>query len=298
MDNSRRPKIGIIGVGMVGAQMKRYFEEVKGYEQSRDLFLCDTDVTKGYSDDINNADVIFISVPTPSSQDGSADLSRLEDSFKRISNEKIVVIRSTVPPRTTETFQVRYPQHRVLFNPEFLTARLAWEDFIRPERQIAGFTSSSLEAAHLVLSLLPKAPFMSPWGVNTNDQIRIGATEAEIIKYASNIHYFRKVMWANALERVAKKFSASHNPLMEVNFDNIRLAMAADFRIGDSHLDVSYGGYRGVGGHCLPKDLLAFAAQAREMGLEEIADLLEADWKFNEKLLAEQGLDVKNLKNS
>lgn len=283
---------------MVGAQTKRYFEEVKGYGRGKDLFLYDTDPSKGYFDDINEADIIFVSVPTPSSPDGSADLRALEDAFRRITGEKVAVIRSTVPPGTTETFQKNYPRHKVLFNPEFLTARRAWEDFLRPERQIAGFTPLSLEASHLVLSLLPKAPFMSPWGVNTNDQIRITATEAEIIKYASNIHYFRKVTWANALARVAEKLAAAHDPRVEVNFDNIGLAMAADFRIGDSHLDVTHGGYRGVGGHCLPKDLLAFAAQARSLGLEEIAALIEADWKFNEKLLAEQGLGVKDVPHS
>ena len=66
-----RLSIGIIGVGMVGAPLKRYFEEFKGYKRGEDLFLYDIDPKKGYYDDINQADVIFISVPTPSSPDGS-----------------------------------------------------------------------------------------------------------------------------------------------------------------------------------------------------------------------------------
>lgn len=275
-------KVGVIGIGMVGTPTARYFEKVRGLERGLDLFLYDTDPPKGYSDDINQADLIFISVPTPRSEDGSADLSALKDAFSKIQGEKIVVIRSTVPPGTTEAFQKKYSQHKILFNPEFLTAKRAWEDFLKPDRQIVGFTSQSLEAAQAVLALLPKAPFMSPWGINTTKQIRITAAQAEIIKYASNLHYYRKVNWANALAKVAQKLGE--------DFENIRLAMAADFRIGDSHLDVGYGGYRGVGGHCLPKDLEAFQAHCRELGLPEVSELLESDRLFNEKLLKEQSL--------
>ena len=285
-------KVGVIGIGMVGTPMARYFGEVRGLERGRDLFLYDKDPQKGYLDDINQADLIFISVPTPSSDQpaggGSADLSALEDAFSKIQGEKIVVIRSTVPPGTTEAFQKKYPQHKILFNPEFLTAKRAWEDFLKPDRQIVGFTPQSLEAAQAVLALLPKAPFMSPWGINTTKQIRITAAQAEIIKYASNLHYYRKVNWANALAKVAQRLGE--------DFENIRLAMAADFRIGDSHLDVEYGGYRGVGGHCLPKDLKAFQAHCRELGLPEVSELLESDRLFNEKLLKEQGLPIDKIR--
>ena len=92
-----------------------------------------------------------------------------------------------------------------MFNPEFLSESRAWEDLIRPDRQIVGFTEKSLEAANLVLSLLPKAPFMSPWGIGTYHQTRITATEAEIIKYAGNLHFVRKVNWANALAKLSEK---------------------------------------------------------------------------------------------
>ena len=279
--------VGVIGIGMVGTPLARYLSEVRGYERGRDLFLYDIDPGKGCLDDVNRAEVIFISVPTPRASDGRADLSLVESALEMLGGSKIVVIKSTVPPGTSEGFQRRYPPHRVLFNPENLTERFAWEDFLRPDTQIVGFTEESRDAAHLVLSLLPKAPFMSPWGVSTHERIAITATEAELIKYARNIHFYRKVNFANALWRLAGKHGAS--------YENIRCGMAADHRIGDSHLDVAYGGYRGVGGYCFPKDMDALIAHLEGEGLGECAGLLRKDREFNEFILAEQGLTLEDV---
>ncbi len=272
---------------MVGTPLKRYFEELCGFERGKNLFVFDIDPHKGYQDDVNKADVIFISVPTPRSPQGSAELSAVESAFGRIKGEKIVVIKSTVPPGTTEAFQKKFPQHKILFNPEFLTEKQGWYDFIRPDRQIVGFTSVSIDAAYAVLSLLPKAPFMSPWGSHTYRSTKITATEAEIIKYGGNVHFARKINFANSLALLAD----SHG----VNYENIRAGLAADFRIGDSHLDVNHGGYRGFGGYCFPKDLHALLSHFEQRGLKECADLLRNDWEFNEELLLKQGLTVEDV---
>jgi len=280
-------KIGIIGIGMVGAPLKRYFEERRGYERGISLFLYDIDLNKGYTDDINRADVIFISVPTPRGENGSAKINAVEDAFATIAGNKIVVIKSTVPPGTSEYFQKKYSQHKILFNPEFLTERQAWEDFVKPDRQIVGFTEASIDAAHAVLSLLPKAPFMSPWGVNTYRPVKITATEAEIIKYGGNVYFSRKITFANTLATLAEHHG--------MNYDNIRIGMAADYRIGDSHLDVTHGGYRGFGGYCFPKDLNALMVHMEECGMTDGAQLLRSDWEFNKKLLESQGLTIEDV---
>ncbi|MDP2696313.1 MAG: hypothetical protein Q8O87_03650 [bacterium] len=278
-------KIGIVGVGWVGSTITRYFEEIKGYKRGVDLFLSDADDKRGYKDDIGKADVVFVAVPTPrNTQDGSCDTSIVNAAVASIPGSKVVVIKSTVVPGTTAGLQKQYPQHKLLFNPEFLTESRAWEDMMRPDRQIVGYTDASLDAAHLVLSLLPKAPFMSPWGSGTYRQIRITATEAEFIKYASNVYFARKISWANALAQLAEKTGA--------DYENIRNGMAADHRIGDSHLDVYHGGYRGFGGYCLPKDTNAFMMFAKQVDCEAAFNLLKADWDFNEKLLADQNLTV------
>lgn len=280
-------KIAVVGIGMVGAPIARFFAEERGCERGADLFLYDIDPRKGYSDDINRADIIFISVPTPAAPGGRANIDAVSSVVSMVRGEKIVVIKSTVPPGTTEYFQKKHPQHKILFNPEFLTEKRAWEDFIKPDRQIVGFTEQSVDAAHAVLSLLPRAPFMSPWGVNTYRPVKITATEAEIIKYGGNAYFSRKVTFANALAMLAQSHGAE--------YENIRLGMAADYRIGDSHLDVGHGGYRGFGGYCFPKDLNALMAHMRERGAHAGAELLRQDWDFNEKLLASQGLTVEEV---
>lgn len=281
----KKPKIGIVGVGMVGGPLARYFQETKGYRRGTDLFLYDTDPKKNYSDDPTKAEVIFVCVPSPRNpNDGSCDTSIIEDTVRNIAGEKILVIKSTVPPGTTERLQKMYPRHKLLFNPEFLTESRAWEDMARPDRQIVGFTGQSLDAARLTLSLLPKASFMSPGKTGTRAPVRITATEAELIKYAGNVYLARKVNWANALATVAEKLG--------VDYENVRKGMAADHRIGNSHLDVRHGGYRGFGGFCFPKDTSAFLAFAKTHGFTDVHNLLQSDWKFNEELLKSQGLTV------
>lgn len=298
MSKRQHIPVGVIGVGMVGTPLARYLQEVQGYVRGKDIFLYDIDARKGFGDDINRAEVVFICVPTPPARDGSADTSAVRAAFRMLAGGpppragerrggKVVVIKSTVPPGTTESFQREFPEHQVLFNPENLTERFAWEDFLRPDTQIVGFTEKSIDAAHPVLSLLPKAPFMSPWGVNTYTRTAITATEAEIIKYARNVHFARKVNFANALARLAERMGA--------NYENIRVGMAADHRIGDSHIDVTHGGYRGFGGYCFPKDLAAFIAAFDRAGLPESAALLKSDWDFNKAILAEQGLTIEEV---
>jgi len=93
-------KIGIIGVGMVGGALRRYFEK-KGVR----LFLYDEGKNLSSLEEVNQADVIFICVPTPFNKEKGFDLSCLEKTGQNIKGQKIVVIKSTVWPGTTEKFQ-------------------------------------------------------------------------------------------------------------------------------------------------------------------------------------------------
>src|SRR3990167_7155523 len=111
-ETSSNLKIGIIGLGMVGEPIRKWFEEKKGFKRGTNLFCYDSDPTKGYFDDYNSADIIFISVPTPPSPDGSCNISIVENVAAGIRGEKIIVIKSTVPPGTTERFQGKFPQHK------------------------------------------------------------------------------------------------------------------------------------------------------------------------------------------
>src|SRR3990167_707539 len=136
-------KIGIIGLGMVGEPIRRWFEEINGFKRGRELFCYDADPKKSYTDDVNKADIVFVSVPTPSNPDGSCNTSIVESAVAGLKNGKIIVVKSTVPPGTVADLQKKYPKKRLIFNPEFLTESQAWEDFISPDRQIIGSTVKS-----------------------------------------------------------------------------------------------------------------------------------------------------------
>lgn len=267
---------------MVGTPLKRYFEEKRGYVRGRDLFLYDIDSRKGYDDDPNEADIIFIAVPSPSRADGSVEINPVISALARLKSRKTAVIKSTVPPGTTERLQKRFPYLKILFNPEFLTEKNAWNDFLKPDRQIVGFTRKSRAVSSKVFALLPAPPFSA-----LARKYKFTATEAELIKYAANVYLARRVVFANVIADVAAKLGA--------DYENVRRGLAADKRIGDSHLDVCYHGYRGFGGYCFPKDARAFLAVCNGLGLHECVDLIEADWKFNEQLLRRQGLTVEDV---
>lgn len=262
---------------MVGGPLARYFEEVKKYERGKDLFLFDTDPRKEFADDINLADVIFISVPTPRNHDGSVNLQAVASAVQRVDEGKIVVIKSTVPPGTTGGFQQKFPAKKFLFNPEFLTEAHAWENTIHPDRQLVGYTAAGQDAASTVLALLPAAPVSAP----TRD-FMLTATEAEIIKYAANVFLTRKVTFANAIYDLA----VHHG----VDYGKIRVGLASDSRIGPSHLDVLHQGYRGYGGYCFTKDTDALIDHCKKAGLERCAELFSADRAYNEEVLRGQGL--------
>lgn len=299
----RNLKIGIIGVGMVGEPMRREFEEKRGLRRGVELFCYDTDPTKGYYDDFNRADVIFVCVPTPPNPDGSCNTSIVESAVGSIQGEKIIVIKSTVPPGTTEGLQKKFPQHKFLFNPEFLTESQAWEDFLKPVRQIVGYTEESRDVALAVLNLLPGSYYQSPWISSTYVIRGHTATEAEVIKYASNVFGAIKVTFGNMIYDVCDGLKTSVG--LDVNYENVRDALGADPRIGPAWLDVNHGSYRGFGGYCFPKDLRAFTVfvgrvehisnKPTQDRLEKTIEFLLAVWNYNFRLLKHQNLTVEDV---
>jgi UDPglucose 6-dehydrogenase len=303
--------IGIVGIGMVGGQLLRHFKEVRGYKRRKDLFVLDKDPKKKMNDDINKAEIIFLCVPTPATgKNGACNTSALEETMRLLRDNKIVVIKSTVTPGTTERLQKKYSKHMLLFNPEFLTESRAWEDTIRPDRQVVGFTSESHTHASHVLQLLPQAFFSSPGTLGTYNFIQVNATEAELGKYAGNIFGALKVSYANILADICEVTTEQlkqDGSSISVSYDNIRAMLAHDGRIGDAWLNADHNLYRGFGGACFPKDVSAFRAQAKILlsktaknnplrkRFEKAVIFLDALWDYNEALLASQGLSVEDV---
>lgn len=244
MSRSRNETIGIMGMGVVGDALHDYF-------QRRDHALRVFDPNRGLGSvqSINEADVVFICVPTPYMPERGFDDSALESAVSLLEGSKIVVIKSTVLPGTTEAYQARYSQHCMLFNPEFLRESYSRTDFLRPDRQIVGYTAQSRHLAESIMSMLPSAPHMRV----------MGAREAELAKYMTNAFLALKVTFANEIYDLASA--------LDVDYDVVKDAVAADLRIGTSHLAVLEGGYRGYGGKCLPKDTKALLELGERMGV-------------------------------
>ncbi len=301
-------KIGIIGVGMVGGPFKRWFEEIQGYKRGKDLFCYDVDTKKGYTDDVNKADVVFVSVPTPSNPDGSCNISIVQSAVAMLKDGKIVVIKSTVPPGTVEELQKKYPRKKIIFSPEFLTESQVWTDFIKPDRQILGPTSKSFTETKEILGVLPLAHFSRPWASDYTKK-SVNATEAELAKYASNCFGYMKVIYGNILADVAHGLEQKFQ-LEKVNstadYEKVREVISADPRIGPAWLNVEHGDYSGAGGYCFPKDMNAFiafiekdliASLSKNKKHKTIADslgkgvaVLKAIRDYNRSLLKLQGL--------
>jgi len=264
--SSKDLKIGIVGVGMVGGALKRYFEK-----EGRKPLLYDNGKNLGSVGEVNQADAIFICVPTPFDKEKGFDLSFVEDAVSKIENEKIVVIKSTVLPGTTDKLQEKYPQHKFLFNPEFLVEAKADEGMQNPDRQIVGYTQKSQDVAEMIMALLPRAPF---------ERI-ISAKEAEMVKYFGNTFLSVKVIFGVQMYQLCKKLG--------IDYEIVRECASADPRIGPSHLDVRHGGYLGYGGACLPKDIKALIqlANSREVDLK----LHKTVEEINNQLMKEQGID-------
>lgn len=303
-----RIPVGIVGLGMVGEPVRRWFAEVRGHVRGEDLFCYDTNPALGYFDDVARASVIFVCVPTPPNPDGSCNTSIVQSVVEGIPDGRIVVVKSTVPPGTTQLLQNRRPGLKLMFCPEFLTEAQAWADFIRPSRQLIGVTPQSQPHAVEVLQLLPQGIFQRPDTPIYGGRQVVTATEAELAKYASNVFGALKVVYANVLADVA--WASARADGGTVDYAHVRGMVAADQRIGPAWLDVGHGSYCGFGGYCFPKDTAAFIAHYRGI-IGRLEDdkptvatgrmlavlraglkLLQAAYDYNETLLQAQGLTV------
>ena len=310
----RRIKVGIVGIGMVGEPIRRWFEEYLGYRRGKNLFCYDTDPKKSFSDDVNRAEVVFVAVPTPANPDGSCNVSAVESAVSAIDDGKLVVVKSTVPPGTVESLQKKHPRKRFIFNPEFLTESQAWLYFIKPDRQIVDNTLKSRGDTKEILALLPKAHFERPWSSDYTKK-EINATEAELAKYAANIFGYIKVVYGNILADLCHALTLDFNERKigaKVDYENVRETVSADPRIGPAWLNVEHGNYCGVGGFCFPKDMDAMikfsenlaAGLLRRKGktdagpiklLEKGIKVLKAVVAYNKAVLDWQGLTIEDV---
>lgn len=224
-----------------------------------------TDLAEG----IKDASVIFLALPTPPNENGSADLRHVLDVASQlghlITDYKIIVNKSTVPVGTAEKVKALIEKNckvnvDVVSNPEFLREGFAVDDFMKPDRVVIGTKS---EAAQKVMSEL-YAPFVR----QGNPVYFMDERSSELTKYAANAFLATKITFMNEIANLCEKVGA--------NVDQIRAGIGADDRIGKRFLFAGIG----YGGSCFPKDVQALERTAQEYDYD--FQLLKSVIKVNE----------------
>jgi UDPglucose 6-dehydrogenase len=229
------------------------------------------------ADSARASDVIFITVGTPQSATGEADLSYVEAVTHQIAavveGRKLIVEKSTVPVRTCESIRktmllsgARPNAFSIASNPEFLREGSAVTDFLYPDRIVVGVDD---EFSALMLQEI-YSPLTSGEYYRRADAIRVegsagykqapiivtSAKSAELIKHASNAFLAMKISFINAVANISE--------LVGANIDDVCAGMGSDSRIGSKFLKAGIG----YGGSCFPKDVQAFSAVATQCGYE------------------------------
>ena len=279
-------KIGIVGQGYVGTAVKTVFQ--KHY----DVFTYDIKNTlsniSSLEELVRNADVIFICVPTPMNKDRSCNTDIVEDVISDINDSihidilnhhpkdnKVVVIKSTIPPGTTDRLNKENDNINVIFNPEFLTEANYLEDFRNQNRIILGGKRPGTTIVKQVYSkVLPEATV-----------IKTGSVTAEMVKYMTNTFLATKVSFANEMSLICDKLG--------IDYDKVVEYATYDERLGKSHWSVpGPDGHYGFGGSCFPKDINALIKVCEKMDIPP--NILSATWDTN--ILVRPEEDWKELK--
>ena len=251
-------EIGIIGQGFVGSAvregMQNYFK-VFAFDKDPNKFSSATSIFNV----VENTELTFLCVPTPMRKSGQCDLNILNAALDEVSksatalNKKnyIVVIKSTIPPGTTDYLSAIYNNLEIVFNPEFLTEANAVDDYKNQNRIVIGGDRPGTTKVKQVFSkAFPKVPI-----------IKTSATIAEMIKYVTNTFLALKVSYANEMYQICQGLG--------IDYDKVIEYARYDERLGNSHWSVpGPDGDFGFGGHCFPKDIAALQHLAGTMKID------------------------------
>ena len=261
-------KIGVVGNGFVGHAMTllRPHVEVLVWDvvpEKRDPETLDIETF------VEESEIIFVAVPTPMNSDGSANLDIVRsvcEEIQAIDDTKYIVLRSTIPPGTSEELGVA-------FMPEFLTEKNWEDDFKNCNHWILGSTDPFLLEK---MKRMFELAYNEGNGTIVNKEvIQCKPSEAEMIKYLKNVFLSVKVGFFNELENICSE--------LDINYENVRCIATQDVRIGTNHTKVpGHDGKRGFGGTCFPKDTNALARFAKENGID--TPILDAVIKRNEEI--------------
>ncbi len=250
-------KIGIIGMGVVGQAQSRMFAK-------HDQVTYDPAYNETYPfHELKECEFAVIAVGTPSKEDGSANLEYVFSAYNKLPSHLPVMLRSTVPPGTTNKL-MRYRESHTVHVPEFLQ-----------ERQGGGWKEST-DVPFLILGGPPQARtfFWSRIAQVFPGRIHgCSAIEAELIKYTANLYGATRVTFVNEMANICAVHGA--------NWEEVREGWLKDPRMTPEY--TKYRGFPpGFGGPCWPKDLKALIADAKEYGYdaEFLKSIQEANTRF------------------
>ena len=265
-----KTKVGIIGNGFVGEAIAFAFSSIA------EIYIYDTDPSRCLNDieTVHNCDFVFICVPTPMYEDGSQDLSYVENVFLKATEKPVYILKSTVLPGTTENLSKQYSSFKIIFSPEFLTERNAKLDMLTQSRIILGGD----------LSLTEKAKTLFDDRFKIKNIIQTDSKTAELTKYMNNTFFATKVSIMNEFKLLCDKIGA--------NWEDALRGFVSDGRIGDSHLNVpGHDGKLGYGGTCFPKDVNALLSFSKKYSIH--LNTIKGGWKTNLKVRVEKDWEEK-----
>lgn len=213
--------------------------------------------TTSLQEGLDHGTIVFLALPTPEDEDGSADLKYVlgvaEEIGKLISEYRVIVDKSTVPVGTSDKVKETIARNAkcdfdVVSNPEFLREGFAVDDFMKPERIVVG--SSSPRATELMQKLY------KPFVRSGNPVIIMDERSAELTKYAANSFLATKITFMNEIANFCERVGA--------DVDKVRIGMGTDSRIGKRFLFPGIG----YGGSCFPKDVKALHKSGKDAGYD------------------------------
>ncbi|MBT8234701.1 MAG: UDP-glucose/GDP-mannose dehydrogenase family protein [Bacteroidia bacterium] len=226
--------------------------------------------TTSLQEGLEHGEIIFLALPTPEDEDGSADLKYVlgvaDEIGQLIKTYKVIVDKSTVPVGTSERVHNAISKNArcdfdVVSNPEFLREGFAVDDFLKPERIVVG--SSSARATELMQKLY------KPFVRSGNPVIIMDEKSAELTKYAANSFLATKITFMNEIANFCEEVGA--------DVDKVRIGMGTDSRIGKRFLFPGIG----YGGSCFPKDVKALHKSGKDVGYD--FEILDSVIKVNKK---------------
>lgn len=232
----------------------------------------------------NFSKIYFVCLPTPMFEDGSADLSIVEsvlDQLAAIPGERIAVVKSTVPPGSTDRWNRKYTEKgsglHVVFCPEFLTEANALDDMRNQNRIILGGPRPWInQVKQIFQTAFPKVPL-----------IKTNSTTAEMVKYFINIHLAARVVLSCELAQVCEALDHLGH---DIDYDKVLEYAKYDQRLGGTHMNASGNdGIAGARGHCFPKDLAALVYLSTSLNI--VPNLMEAIQEKNLAIVAPENRD-------